>query len=216
MLIGSPSTGSPLTDTGGLQIFDDATARPTSLPGAYTGGSSISISSIQWNSTATQIYASAGDGYLFTGGSNLYALNVNSSGVQMGQTYTGNYADLHYDAVTGDVYSDSGQAFDPTTGSQVGTFGISGIMVPDGTLGYAYFLYQPTSQSGSNTYTLAAYDLTHFTLAGSVTINNVVGTPVKIIRWGTNGLAVLTQNEINSQYPGAAVYLISGSFVTNP
>ncbi len=217
VLIGNPSnTGTPLTDGGGLQIFDDATARPTALPGAYLGGSSISIDSIQWNSTATQIFASAGNGYQFTGGSNLYALNVNSSGVQLGQTFSGNYKNLHYDSVTGDVYSDSGQAFDPTTGSQIGTFGVQGIMIPDGTLGYAYFLDQPTTQSGSNTYTLSAYDLTHFTLAGSVSINNVVGTPVKIIRWGTNGLAILTQNLAPNLYPGAAVYLLNGSFVTNP
>ena len=156
-------------------------------------------------------------------------LSVNSSGVQQTQDYPGVFTSfgsrLHYDATTGYVYSDDGQAVNPATGTPVGTYSYSGsgfslvppFMVPDGTLGYAYFVYQNAAPSSNYfTYTIQAYSLTHFTAAGSITLSNVVGTPVKIIRWGTNGLAILTQNQPLSQAPGAAVYVLSGSFVTAP
>jgi hypothetical protein len=43
----------------------------------------------------------------------------------------------------------------------------------------------------------------------------VTGTPVKLIRWGSNGLAFLTQ-EASGPQQGDGVYIVSGAFVTTP
>jgi hypothetical protein len=56
---------------------------------------------------------------------------------------------------------------------------------------------------------------THFTFLGAIVLPNVTGTPAKLIRWGQNGLALLTSGSSGSGQPGG-VFLISGNFVTNP
>jgi hypothetical protein len=80
-------------------------------------------------------------------------------------------------------------------------------MVPDSTLNRAFFLGQTQSQVGSNNFTIESFDLTHFTPLNSITISNVQGNPLRLIRWGSNGLA------FNSS--GGQIILISGTFVTS-
>ena len=63
--------------------------------------------------------------------------------------------------------------------------------------------------------TLEAFDLRTNALLGSVAIPGVTGTPVKLIRWGSNGLAFLTSSNQGPQQ-GDGVYIISGAFVTTP
>lgn len=222
---GSPHTiavvrGGSSPDVGGVVIYDDAVARTTSA-------SVYPINSIQWNSNASQIYADNSGDTSF----DFYVFSVNPSGVQEANEYMGLVGgQLHYESTTGFVYSDQGKAIDPSTGSTVGTFPLEavdggytffGVMVPDGTLNVAYYLGQGDSEQGTQNYTLEAFDLTHFTLLGAISIPNVVGTPVKLIRWGTNGLAFLTKtidttNGTAAPAQGDGVYLISGAFVTNP
>jgi len=48
----------------------------------------------------------------------------------------------------------------------------------------------PPFNSGS--VTIESFDLTNFTRLGSITIPNVTGTPLRLIRWGKNGLAFNT------------------------
>jgi hypothetical protein len=211
-------------EQGGVVIYDDTASRPTSVPGfGHTGAGTID--SIRWNSDATRIYGEDTEG-----GSDLYVLSVDSSGVQETNDYAGvfggsGYGNLHYDATTGYVYSDGGQVVDPSSGTTVGSFptsavqggfAINGVMVPDGTLNIAYFVGQTQDEAGTQQYALEAFDLTHFTLLGAIPIPNVVGFPVKLIRWGTNGLALLTGNGPGGPVQGDGVYLISGAFVTNP
>lgn len=240
---GSPHTiavvrGSSSPDVGGVVVYDDAVARPTSVPGGYYIIPSTdillgNIEAIQWKPDLSTIYGS-GDNYLDI-------FSVNSSGVQATNAYQNLYGGfgpaLQYDATTGYLYSstigaDGSNAIDPSTGKTVGTFPLNAIeggfdfgskapMVPDGTLNIAYFVGHLQTASSAQEYTLEAFDLTHFTVLGAISIPNVVGVPVKLIRWGTNGLAFLTQtlNTNNgSTAPGAGdgVYLISGAFVTNP
>jgi len=80
-------------------------------------------------------------------------------------------------------------------------------MVPDSSLNKAFFLGQTQSQTGSNNYTIEVFDLTHFTPLDSVTIPNVSGNPLRLIRWGANGLAFNTT--------GGQLILISGSFAAS-
>ena len=218
----------------GVVIYDDALARPTSVP-SFTQ-SRQNVDSIQWGSDDTQIYGEDNEDTGF----DFYVLSVNSSGVQVTNDYPGVFnamyaAKLHYDATTGYVYSDGGQAVNPDTGKTMGTYadasgvmcsstqhqygGVGCVMVPDGTLGFAYFLGKTQAQTlaGGSDYTLEAFDLTTFAPINSMVIPNVAGTPVKLVRWGTNGLAFLMRST-NQSNPGPVsdVYLIRGTFVTNP
>lgn len=114
---------------------------------------------------------------------------------------------LHFDRGNGKLYTDSGRVLDPVTGHMEGSFAVSGPMVPDSTLGYAYFLDQTK-------FTVKCYDLNRFTLAATLNIQNTplasdtipgYQIPNRIIRWGDSGLAL--------GGGGCPVYLISGPFV---
>jgi hypothetical protein len=73
-------------------------------------------------------------------------------------------------------------------------------MVPDSSLDRAFFISQP-----SGTTTIQVFDLAEFSLIGTITLPNVSDTPLRIIRWGNNGLAFNTS--------GGPVYLLGGNFV---
>jgi hypothetical protein len=227
-----------LQDQGGVVIYDDAQARSTSVPGAgyHLIGKDVllgTIGTIRWKSDAGTIYARGG----LDSANNFYVLSVNSSGVQAVAGYQAGYngqqsgfgnfgTGLQYAASTGYLYSDGRQVMDPATGNIVAQFPVNAIgggfnygtdiMVPDGGLNLAYFLGQTQYQVGTQDYTLEAFDLTQFTLLGSIPIPNVIGTPVKLVRWGANGLAILTNNNPGFPIQGTGVYLISGAFVTSP
>ncbi len=57
-------------------------------------------------------------------------------------------------------------------------------MVPDSTLNRAFFV----SSSG----TIQSFNQNEFSLTGSITIPGVSASPLRIIRWGNNGLAFNT------------------------
>ncbi len=86
---GSPHTiavlhGDVYDSTEGIVIYDDAVARPDSIPAAGTN-IGTDIASIQWSPNATQIYGlGIGDGFSI--------LSVNSSGVQFVHDYTRAFA----------------------------------------------------------------------------------------------------------------------------
>lgn len=157
---------------------------------------------------------------------------VNAGAVQRNQVYPSVFsihlARLHYDDTTELAYSNAGQAVNPSTGAIVGSFplsdfmapGDSTLMVPDGILGYAYFVGQTQSQISTPDYTIEVFDLSGFTPVASAVLKNVSGTPVKLIRWGTDGLALLTKGPApstgNSIGQGGAIYLIRGPFVSHP
>jgi hypothetical protein len=223
VLRGAPNV-SP-AEQGGVVIYDNAVPRPTSVPG-FSTSPNAEIDTMQWGSAATQLYgASDNSNY------DLYALSVNANGVQIANTYSGANAaptgailsipslQLHFDATTGYLYSDNGAVHNPATGASVGSFASSGRMTIDDTLGIAYFLGQTEPQVGGPDYTLTAYNLTTFAPISSIIVPGVAGQPVKLVRWGSNGLAFLTNNNFSSSatpIPGMGVYLISGSFVTTP
>jgi hypothetical protein len=213
-------------DQGGVAIYDDSVQRPTTVPGANNGGSADLMNSLQWGAGTSALYGEEN-------GSNqdLFTVSVNSGGVQVTNDYSGAFntqlgngpfvlgAKLHFDAGTGYVYSDDGQVVDPSTGTVVGSFGTSGLMVPDSTLGFAFFLGQTSAQQGGPDYTLTAYNLTTFAKVGSIILPSIAGNPVRLLRWGSDGLAFLTNDDNTtprSPVPGMGVYLISGTFVTAP
>jgi len=212
-------------EEGGVLIYDNDTARPNVLcgwiqiPACTSTNSGLGLyDSIQWNSDGSEMYIANNEDTGF----DFYTVPVTASGFG---TVTddpglvqGFYGLIHYDATTKYVYDDNGVVINPGVGQVVGSFDASGIMVPDGKLGTAFFLGQTQSNGGSSTYTLESFDMQRFTPIGTLNVENVVGVPTHLIRWGSNGLAFTTESTETgtSSSPTSAVYVISGAFVSAP
>ena len=82
----------------------------------------------------------------------------------------------------------------PSTQTIVGSYNASGLVTPDSSLNRVFILGQTAAQANTNNYTIESFDETAFTPVSSITINNLVGFPIEMIRWGTSGLAILTDN----------------------
>jgi len=193
--------------TGGITIYDDSTARPTSAPG--WGPSQDLYDSLQWGPNATELYAESSEG-----GGDFYSLSVNASGVVLDHDYPGvfwNPGRIHYNSANGLIYSDDGfHVIDPSTGLPVGIFEVGGgwPMTPDSPDNTVFILAQYIWQENSN-YTINVFDMTHYVRVAAVPFSTtaVLGfnQPRRFIRWGSNGLAI--------NFKGDSVYLLSGSFV---
>ena len=203
-------------EEGGVLIYDNATARPNVLCGWIESGCRNTntglYDSIQWSKDGTEMFAANNETTSF----DFYTVPVTSTGfgtpIDYGNLVPGFGSDIHYDATTGDVYDDDGEVIDPLSGAVIGTFAASGLMVPDGSVGKAFFIGQTTAQFGSQNFTIESFDISKFTPIASLTLTNVAGVPTHLIRWGTNGLAFTTTSGGNSTVSGK-VYLVSGSIV---
>jgi hypothetical protein len=211
--------GDEFPGAGGVLIYDNANARPSALCGlgqsGCTGSSGEAYNSVQWNSDASLMFATeelSGD---------FFASAVTSSG--FGKTTNDGplvdiFGSIHYDPVTKYVYHDGdGAIIDPGSGTMIGKFvsGFvvnTGILAPDGSLGTAFFLGQSETNFGSGTYTLTSFDMQRLTPIASATISNMIGTPKRLIRWGSNGLAIATVSGLFG-VNGSAVYILGGSLV---
>lgn len=215
--IGDPGTSPEAIE--GVTVFDDAVARPTSA-GRYTShpnAGDLLLGSAVWGMDTTVIYGANNE----STGFDFYVLPVTSAGipgatiVDYPSAVSGFGGRIHFDKTTGYVYADNGPVLNPSTGKAVGTFSTSGVMIPDGSIGKAFFstpLYSSSSPLG----TITSYDINHFTPINSILFPNVVGTTGRLIRWGTNGLAF---NANSTTYTGSSntttgkVYIYSGSLV---
>lgn len=207
---------------GGVAVYDDGTPRLNSMPG-WTGGQTVAADydTLAWSGsdqllTAAPSYWDNG----LTGP--LYQLQVDSSGLSyLGQgpvTIDTNGGYLHSDFGTGLIYSDGGEVIDPNSGTIVGNFGSSGLVVPDSSLNRVFILGQTASQVGTTTYTIDSFDQTTFNLVSSITLSNFSGIPIALARWGTTGLAVLTMGGLGSgEVDGLGMlYMIQdAAFVSN-
>ncbi|MGA8741751.1 MAG: hypothetical protein WB561_11260 [Terracidiphilus sp.] len=194
-----------------VMIYDGSTPRSTGLQVLQWP-----YSSLQWAGNDTTLYAV--DQQV---PQDLLVLGVSVTGAALSQRYGGvvnPYSErIHFDAGTDLVYTDGGQVIQPSNGTVVGTFGASGLAVPDSTSGQVFILGQTAAQAGTSNYTIESFDQTKFTAINSLTINNVVGTPTGFIRWGTNGLAFTTRVGNPWDFIGTGpgqLYVVSGSFVT--
>jgi hypothetical protein len=184
---------------GGIVIFDDSTARATKVPGFGGVGGGL-FDSLQWGSDDTALYASNYE----DSGFDFYILSVSPTGVALDTDLSsdigGYFKRIHFDSGTKQIYSDFGDVVD-TSGSPVGSFtpDNEGVMVPDSTLGKAFFV----SEADGGMAEIQAFDQQKFTSLGSIMISSPAN-PIRIIRWGTNGLAFNTPQ---------GVYLIGGNFV---
>lgn len=222
---GSPATvaisrATSLSQVGSVVIYDGSTPRPTTSSGA--SGYPQPLWSLAWNATGSDLYGAYNQG----GSSPAVFLSVNSNGAQLATSsqplMMGN---IQYSALSGYVYGYDGQIFDPSTNTTanrlpvrvVGGGIFSGENTPmavDDTLGMAWLVADMVNNP-SQQMTIEAFDLRTNALLGSIAVPNVTGAPVKIIRWGSNGLAFLTSGTQGPQQ-GDGVYIIRGAFVTTP
>lgn len=188
---GAPNTVAVMNTQSIITVFDDATPRTATVNGS---------TSMQWGTDASTLFSPGS----FNG--DLLAFSASPAGLALNHDFPdaiGNFGRIHFDPGTKLIYSDDGHVVDPVSGLPVAVFQASGVMVPDSSLNVAFFV---TSQFGSGGATIQAFDMTHFTLIGSVTVPNVLGNPKKLIRWGQNGLAFNTDQ--------GQIVLLGGTFVS--
>jgi hypothetical protein len=191
-------------DTGGAVIFDDNVLRPdfASFNPSYL------YDTVAWGPSDELLTASQVP---------LSVFQVTSSGVSsivIGPTSFNNGDAMHSDFGTGLIYSDDGNVADPSTLAIAGTYNASGLVAPDSSLNSVFILGQTESQANTNNYTIDSFDETAYTAISSITLTNLLGTPIELVRWGTSGLAVLTTNQNGG--PAGMLYLIQDTnFVSN-
>jgi len=167
----------------GVGIYDNGVVRPTTT--ATHTGSDV----IEFSSSPSTLYGYNNETTEF----GFRKMSINSSGVTVTSTtaniISGFGVDISY--ANGVIYSTTGRAINPETGTIIGTFsgiGFGSLVVPDSVANRVYFL----TGSGSSTLTLKAYDATTFLQTGSLSISGVSGTPSSFLKWGSDGLAFRT------------------------
>jgi hypothetical protein len=206
--------GSSAEGCGATAVIDGATPRPVTPPTYAASG--YDFSKLAWGADPTVLYAQGTDDSSFQP---IYSLAVSNTGVAFQQSSdTDIYLGWrpHFDAGTGLIYSDGGAVTQPAPLTQVGNFQASGLMVPDSSLGLAYFLGQTADQAGID-YTLQVFDLKTYALLNSIVISNVVGVPFQMIRWGASGIAFTTfSKDLPGQNAPGLTYILSGPQISSP
>ena len=209
---GQPNAVAVYAANGVVTVFDSGLARPNSSSGLQTYFDS-NIGALAFGSSASTLYVASNaiGGYF-------YKLTVDSTGItgstQVGTGTTGNA--MQYD--NGRLYIPSGIVLDANTGSQLGQFSTTnsssttpiaaaGPIVSDSTLNRAWVV--PSNYGSANQ--LLSFDETTFNPVDSVPVtgigsiaSNGFSNPADLIRWGQNGLAFHTANQL---------YVIQGAIV---
>ena len=187
-------------DAGGMAIYDNATPRPQ----AATYASGADTYKLAWGIDATHLYAQSDPVFqpqslsLFTVGTQGLTRSAAGGG------FTNLALRPHYDAATNLIYSDGGHIADPITGVEAGLLSSSGTLAIDATLNRAFVVRGSNNTGG---YTLDTFNLRSQTLLKSVPLPGISGYPTQLLRWGTQGLALLTDS------PGT-LYLLQGSDIS--
>ncbi|HWA93337.1 MAG TPA: IPT/TIG domain-containing protein [Terracidiphilus sp.] len=209
------STGKHPWYAGNVTLYDDGIARAQTGAGSYDDD-------LAWGANNTQLYAASPTPaqWLFD------TFDVTTSGLTFTQRLgiTGpaptEGARIHFDMTTGYLYDDSGTVYDPVTNTTVGNFNASGYVVVDAALNRVFILGQAGSQ-----YAIESFDKTTYAEVGVFVLPTLVGTPTAFIRWGTNGLAIMTYNADaailvadpsgNGTGPAGMLYIINDTTFVN-
>jgi len=216
-IFGQWTTSPPNTD--GTFIYDDTTARASSIT-YYDEGST----SLVWGANASALYATDNDT-----GADLFVNSVSSTGVTVAEDYGGvmfsQNGTLHFDPVSGYIYSDDGRVANPANGDLVGTFNLSSYIpngaypshcVPNVANNVVFFILQSSAQfSAGSGVTILAFNATTYQLVGTLPIDGISGYPSDFVRWGNAGLAfIMTPNWGLLPTGSGPIYLLDGSFVS--
>jgi sugar lactone lactonase YvrE len=183
----------------GVAIYDDGVKRPN------TSSSFPTVGPIEFGANSSILYG-------FNNSSSaldVVKYLVDSSGLTTstvtGALLTGGSA---FEFSNGLLYSGFGRVADPESRTLVGTFagtGFASAMAVDSANHRVFF----ATTTGSNFVVINGYDANTFLPIGSVTLPGISGTPINLMRWGTNGLA------FNTSFGSSRVYLIQTELVSN-
>lgn len=198
-LPGSPNSVIVSTN-GNVAIFDNGVRRgpaPTSIY-LYNSGYALQV-----DGSKSEIYVAGSNSY--------YVYTYASSGVTLRTTAaTGAYANTGTDdlqAIGGRIYTNSGHAYDVESGALLGTFYSSGTTVANGpivadvALNKAFILDSSTGYGSNQIQTFNTDDYTSGPAV--IPVNGIstayaYGSPSRMIRWGSNGLAFRASNGVFS------------------
>jgi len=199
---GSPTALATSDGTGvGVAIYDNGVARPNKSKGNAYGISAFAFES------PTGLFGYNGYDTAF----DLVALTVDNNGVsgyRIGNNLISSFS-AGFQFAGGRLYATSGRVVNPISPSLVGTFQVASPSASTVDLSLHRMFYITTS--GSTT-TLSAFDTDTFLPVGSVTLPGVSGSPFRLVRWGTNGLAF--NNTTGSAQP-RRVYIIQSALVSS-
>jgi hypothetical protein len=177
----------PPLEGGGLTIYDDGQPRSQQPAPSY-----LDFGFLQWGAGGNVLYSMDTSSYL-TG------LDVNPSGFGSTTAYSVSLGPAgsraHYDAASGYLYSDSGEVYDPVARAFKGTFASSGLLAVDSSLNRVFILGETTATNGSTSIAIQSFDKTTLAPVGSIDLPTLSGTPIGFVRWGGNGLAILTYGD---------------------
>jgi len=197
-------------------IFDDNLERPNFVPGF--GPSPNIYDTLAWGSLDQILTAACSGGCLSnTPVSPLYEFQITQPGAALVATGTAafNTGELHSDFGTGLIYSDDGKVADPSTQAIVGTYNASGLVAPDSSLNRVFILGQTAAQANTSNFTIDSFDEKAYTFVSSITLENLLGSPIELVRWGNSGLAVLTINQGGNGSRGMLYLVQDTTFVNN-
>jgi hypothetical protein len=215
---GIPANVSIVQAQGGVAVYDGTVQRPAVVTPKTQAGD-VLLDTIQWGADATAIYAADNE----NASGDFYQLAVSSNGVSLVSDSPNFFPvpnlRIHFDASSQLLYGDDGLVVNPAAATQVGNFVSTGIMVPDSSIGDAYFVGQPTSDNGTVTYLVQSFNVTAFTAVARFPFSQVEGLPQHLIRWGSDGLAFNTQKITNCIVSPCTtgdgrLYIMAGPFVT--
>jgi YVTN family beta-propeller protein len=172
----------------GVAIYKNGTLLSnTTAPGAD------SASTIAFCSSGSALYGYDSESSLFP----FYTMSVDSNGVQQTGSVDGliqGVANIACDQNL--IYSTSGYVVDPTTNSPSGVFpgliGAAGMAVDDANQ-EVFFLM---TDSHTNAVSILGFNQTSYSQTGTLAVTNAKSAGRDLVRWGTSGFAVATQNQV--------------------
>ncbi len=198
---GQPGSVVVLASNAYVTVYDAGVARQNQW--ALDGYFNQNYGEIAFGPSAATLYAAT----YSDGGGGLAELTLDSTGFT-GSTLLSSpffaYSSIQYDA--GNLYFNDGTVLNATSGAQTGQFYTSGTnlaagpAVSDSTLGKAWVIPQnPLTPGAANE--ILAFDETIFNQVGSIVVagNSASGpslNAIDLVRWGQNGLAFNTSNQI--------------------
>ena len=196
---------------GGVAIYDDVNMRPDT--GTFSSGD---YTTLAWGADATKLCSQSDQCCTPQA---LYGLAVSPSGVSSAGTLNsgGLGSRVHFDTGTNLLYSDSGVITNPVGPAQVGKFSAGGLVVTDSTLKRAFVLTASSASNsgqGATTCTLDIFDLNTLALLNTIVIPDVLGNPMQMARWGSNGIAFVTIGQPTTSSSAGALYILQGSSIS--
>jgi hypothetical protein len=193
---GSPHALALSRFNNGFAIFDDGVQRPNAIA----------------NPLSAQIEFGADPSTLYGPGKDLTKYVVNASGITQSSMLEGFWPNPNKVKFSdGLLFSNLGTVADPETGLWKGTFkgtNFQSTLAVDAANHRVFF-----ATSSGQEIVITGFDSNTFLPVGSITLPGTAATPISLVRWGTNGLALNTAGQFAS--PPGQFYIFQTELVSN-